>query len=150
MGKISTYAAGTATATDTVIGTDTDNSDATKTFTMQSIADFSQAVGMGIVTNSGADFTLAITDANQYVRCTGTATTVTIPLNSSVAFDVGTKIVLRPANAQSDLRAIPVGGGVTVNHYSPTAFATPKVNLQDNLFLKKIATDEWDAWGNLI
>ena len=86
MAKISTYAAGTATATDTVIGTDTDNSDATKTFTMQSIADFSQAVGMGIVTNSGADFTLAITDSNKYVRCTGTATTVTIPLNSSVAF----------------------------------------------------------------
>ena len=71
MAKISTYAAGTATATDTVIGTDTDNSDATKTFTMQSIADFAKAVGFGIVTNSGADFTLALTDANKYVRCTG-------------------------------------------------------------------------------
>ena len=149
MGKISTYAAGTATATDTVIGTDTDNSDATKTFTMQSIADFSKAVGFGIITNAGADFTLALTDANKYVRCTGTATSVTIPLNSGVAFDVGTEIILRPANAQVDLRVVPTGG-VTVNFYSPTSFGTAKVNLQDNLFLKKVATDEWDAWGNLI
>ena len=148
MAKISTYAAGTATATDTVIGTDTDNSDATKTFTMQSIADFAQAVGMGIVTNAGADFTLALTDANKYVRCTGTASTITVPLNSAVAFDIGTEIVLRPANAQANLRALPTGG-VTLNFYSPAAGACA-VNLQDNLFLKKIATDEWDAWGNII
>ena len=149
MAKISTYAAGTATATDTVIGTDTDNSDATKTFTMQSIADFAKAVGFGIVTNSGADFTLALTDANKYIRCTGTATSVVIPLNSSVAFDIGTEIVLRPANAQANLRALPVGAGVTLNFYSPTAGAC-RVNLQDNLFLKKVGTDEWDAWGNII
>jgi len=149
MAKISTYAAGTATSTDTVIGTDTDNSDATKTFTMQSIADFAQVVGRGIVTNAGADFTLALTDANKYVRCTGTASSITIPLNSVVAFDIGTEIVLRPANAQANLRALPVSVAVTLNFYSPTAGAA-RVNLQDNLFLKKIATDEWDAWGNII
>ena len=100
-------------------------------------------------TNAGADFTLALSDAHKYIRCTGTASTITVPTNAAVAFPIGTEIVLRPANAQATLRAL-ASGGVTINYYSPAAGASAKVNLQDNLFLKKVATDEWDAWGNLI
>ena len=45
MAKISTYASVTPTATDKVIGSDVDNSNATKNFTIQSISDFAATSG---------------------------------------------------------------------------------------------------------
>ena len=45
MAKISTYATVAPTSTDKVIGTDTDNSSATKNFTIQGIADFAALGG---------------------------------------------------------------------------------------------------------
>ena len=47
MAKISTYATVAPTSTDKVIGTDTDNSSATKNFTIQGIADFAATLGVG-------------------------------------------------------------------------------------------------------
>lgn len=102
-----------------------------------------------VATDAGGDRELVIGDAHTYIRFTGIASSITVPANTDVAFSIGTEIVLRPANAQPNLRTI-AAAGVTINFYSPAAGVTAKVNLQDNLFLKKVGTDEWDAWGNLI
>lgn len=96
---------------------------------------------------SGTTYTLVLADANKLVTLTnGSAITLTVPANSSVAFPVGTQIDL----AQRGAGAVTVAGagGVTVNvHADDTlvldgqyAYAT----------LVKIATDTWDLFGKLV
>ena len=97
-----------------------------------------------IVTESTTSRTLALTDAGAYIRTTsGTATTITVPPNSSVAFVVGTSILIRQAAAGQV--TIAQGAGVTVN--TPE---TLRARAQDStICLTKAATDEWDLTGDL-
>ena len=65
-------------------------------------------------TNSGTAITLALTDANDMVICTAaTAVTLTVPPNSSVAFTIGTEIILTQYGA--GVVTIAEGAGVTIN-----------------------------------
>ena len=95
----------------------------------------------------GTSYTLVLADANKLVTLTNaSAITLTVPPNSSVAFETGTQIDL----AQRGAGAVTVteGSGVTVNvHADDTlvldgqyAYAT----------LVKIGTNTWDLFGKLV
>lgn len=92
----------------------------------------------------GTTYTLAIGDANNIVEVANAgAITVTIPLNATVAFPVGTVIhVVQTGAGQITIAA---AGGVTLN-------STPGLKIAAQwgvVTLLKRATDTWLAFGNL-
>ena len=99
-----------------------------------------------VVTNrQTASYTLVLTDADKLIEMNvATANNLTIPLNSSVAFSIGTKIdVVQYGAGQTTFVAT---GGVTIR----TANSWLKLNAQyAAATLIKIATDEWYLFGNL-
>ena len=91
-----------------------------------------------------ASYTLVLTDAGDIVEMNVvSANTLTVPLNSSVAFAVGTTITILQTNTgQTTLTAT---GGVTIN-------GTPGLKLRaqwSSATLIKRATDTWVAIGDL-
>ena len=60
-------------------------------------------VGATIVSSPGQTYTLVLADANTVLQHTSTATTYTIPANSSVAFPVGTIITIINATGAGTL-----------------------------------------------
>jgi hypothetical protein len=95
-----------------------------------------------IITEATATRTLALTDANSIIRCTyASAVAITVPPSASVAFGVGTTILIRQAGVgQITLAA---GSGVTLN--SSTTLKTKGQHA--TVALTKIASDEWDVTG---
>jgi 2-keto-4-pentenoate hydratase len=93
---------------------------------------------------TGTSYTLLITDATKFLTMSNaSASTLTIPPNSSVAFPVGTQI--EGAQLGAGQVTLTAGAGVTVN-------ATPglKVAAQYGTFgFLKLATDTWLAYGRL-
>ena len=101
--------------------------------------------GMPIVTEAGTTKTFALTDIGAYVRTTsGSAVTITVPANSSVAFPTGTEIVVFQAGAGQV--TFSAAGGVTINSKDSNLKITGQYS---SATLKKIATDEWDMIGDL-
>lgn len=101
--------------------------------------------GMPIVTEAGTTKTFALTDIGAYVRTTsGSAVTITVPANSSVAFPTGTEIVVFQAGAGQVTFA--AAGGVTINSKDSNLKITGQYS---SATLKKVATDEWDLIGDL-
>lgn len=101
--------------------------------------------GMPIVIEAGTTKTFALTDIGAYVRTTsGSAVTITVPANSSVAFPTGTEIVVFQAGAGQVTFA--AAGGVTINSKDSNLKITGQYS---SATLKKIATDEWDMLGDL-
>ncbi len=98
-----------------------------------------------VTPNSQADsYTLVLTDRGKMVECTkATANNLTVPLNSSVAFPIGTVIdILQTGAGQVTVVAT---GGVTIN-------ATPGLKLRAQwsaATLIKRATDTWVLIGDL-
>jgi hypothetical protein len=98
-----------------------------------------------VVTNAqAASYTLVLTDKDKLVEISNaSANTLTVPLNSSVAFPVGSQItILQTGTGQTTIAAT---GGVTVN-------ATPGLKLRaqwSSVTLIKRATDTWVALGDL-
>ena len=97
------------------------------------------------VTNS--TYTPVIEDAFGYLRFTNaTGCDITIPLNASVAFGVGTVINFRAATAGTV--AFIENPGVTLNRpggaLGSLNFAEEGATVQ----IKKVGTDEWDIIGN--
>ena len=92
-----------------------------------------------------ASYTLVLTDADKIVEMNvGTANNLTVPLNSSVAFPIGTKIDITQYGA-GQVTFVPTGG-VTIR----SANSWLKMNARYGAAtLTKIATDEWYIWGNL-
>jgi hypothetical protein len=91
-----------------------------------------------------ASYTLVLGDKDKLVEMgVGSANTLTVPPNSSVAYAVGTQItVLQTGAGQTTLTA---GAGVTIN-------GTPGLKLRDqwsSATLIKRATDTWVAMGDL-
>ena len=91
-----------------------------------------------------ASYTLVLTDASDLVEMNvGSANNLTVPLNSSVAFPVGTVIsVLQTGAGQTTINPT---GGVTIN-------GTPGLKLRaqwSSCTLVKRATDTWVAMGDL-
>tara|TARA_R110000851_G_scaffold76476_1_gene168345 strand:+ start:396 stop:962 length:567 start_codon:yes stop_codon:yes gene_type:complete len=93
---------------------------------------------------TGTTYTLVLADDGKYVRLNnGSAITMTIPANSSVAFPIGTQIAIRQVGAgQVTLAA---AGGVTVN----TAETLLIRGQKSSAAIIKVATDEWDLSGDL-
>lgn len=90
-------------------------------------------------------YTLVLSDADKLVELNvGGANNLTVPLNSSVAYSVGTQInILQTGAAQTTIVAT---GGVTIN-------ATPGLKLRaqwSSATLIKRATDTWVAIGDLV
>jgi hypothetical protein len=98
-------------------------------------------IPLTINTQAGTSYTLLLTDAGDYVRMTsGSANTVTIPTNASVAFDIGTEVIVRQAGAGTTTIA---GPGVTINTSNTLVLAAQ----HDSVSLVKVATDIWDLTG---
>tara|TARA_R110000796_G_scaffold251964_1_gene384626 strand:- start:129 stop:1556 length:1428 start_codon:yes stop_codon:yes gene_type:complete len=88
--------------------------------------------------------TLALTDANDYIRFTSaTDVIVTVPLNSAVAFPIGTRVDLFRAGAGNV--SVAATGGVTINKAEGLKIAAQ----YKGATLIKVATDEWDLVGAL-
>ena len=99
-----------------------------------------------VITNrQTASYTLVLTDLSKLIEMNvATANNLTVPLNSSVAFDIGTEInVVQYGAGQTTIVAT---SGVTIR----SANAWLKLNAQYGAAtLTKIGTDEWYLWGNL-
>jgi len=94
---------------------------------------------------TGTTYTLALTDVAKVVSLTNAAAiTLTVPENSSVAFPIGTQILLYQGGA-GQVTISPAGSvvirsqGTKLKLYGQYAVAG----------LLKVATDEWVAFGNL-
>jgi hypothetical protein len=82
------------------------------------------------------DHTLALVDRNRVVSMNNSgAANITIPANSSVAFPIGTIIHLYKQAGAGDV-TLGAAGGVTVNK-------TGKLGTQEELYIRKRATDAW-------
>lgn len=91
------------------------------------------------------DYTLVLTDDSKLVQMNkASGNTLTVPPNSSVAFAIGSKILVRQMGAGQT--TIAAGIGVTIN----SAGAALKVAQQYGMaVIVKVATDTWSAEGNL-
>jgi hypothetical protein len=96
-----------------------------------------------------ASYTLVLTDDGDVIEMNvASANTLTIPLNSSVAFPVGTQItILQTGTGQTSLA---VTSGVTLNATPQATANTAKLRAQwSSVTLLKRATDTWVAMGDL-
>jgi len=101
---------------------------------------------VGINAQTGTTYTFVLTDRHKLCTFSNASpVTVTVPLNSSVAFPVGTKIDLARVGAGT-VRIQPVGGGVTLNSASGNQFLAAQYA---GASLIKTATDTWLLVGNL-
>lgn len=92
---------------------------------------------------TGTTYTLALTDVAKVVSLTnGSAITLTIPTNATVAFPTGTQILLYQGGAGQ----VTVGGaGVTIRSQGSKL----KMNGQYSVAgLLKVGTNEWVLFGN--
>jgi hypothetical protein len=90
-----------------------------------------------------------LADAGKVVEVSNaTANTVTIPLNSSVAYPVGTQVtIIQTGVGQTSLA---VTSGVTLNCTPQSAANAGKLRAQwSSVSLIKRATDTWVAIGDL-
>lgn len=99
-----------------------------------------------IVDNEQADsYTLVLSDAHKRVRMNkATANNLTVPTNASVAFPVGTQIMLDQMGAGQT--TVVAAGGVTIN----SADGALKLRVQfSGAVLIKSATNTWQLYGDL-
>ena len=92
---------------------------------------------------TGTSYTLVLTDAAKLITLTNAAAiTLTVPTNASVAFPIGTQILLYQGGA----------GQVTISSSATIRSQGTKLKLFGQYAvagLVKVATDEWVAFGNL-
>ncbi len=99
---------------------------------------------------SGTSYTLVLGDAGKVVEGTNSsANTITIPLNASVAFPIGTQItVLQAGTGQTSIN---VTSGVTLNAGLQGTTNVAKLRAQwSAAVLIKRSTDTWVASGDLV
>ena len=100
-------------------------------------------LAVAINTVSGTSYTLAITDAHDLVRTTSaSATTITVPTDASVAFDVGTGISI--AQTGDGQVTIAPASGVTILY----TFGLKTRTKNSVIALAKLATNEWILSGD--
>ena len=106
-----------------------------------SASDVDDLTNIAATNQTGTTYTLALTDAHSTIYCSNAAeVTVTIPVNASVAFDVGARVVLLSTGA----------GGLTLSTTSITLLgSSPNTTVAQNeaLYLEKTATDSWAVIG---
>lgn len=100
-----------------------------------------------VVTESTVARTLALVDAQKYIRCTNSgATIITVPTNAAVAFPIDTEIDI----FQAGTGGVSIVGdvGVTVNSVgAPIASIAEQYRAAT---LKKVGTNEWDLVGAVV
>jgi hypothetical protein len=95
------------------------------------------------INSQAGNYTLALSDKGNLVEITA-AGTVTVPLNSSVAFPVGSQVIIVRATAGAvDIAG---AGGVTLN--SANSWLDLNYQYSSATLIKK-ATDEWYVFGDL-
>ncbi|GIW67876.1 MAG: hypothetical protein KatS3mg096_744 [Candidatus Parcubacteria bacterium] len=93
----------------------------------------------GINTQTGTAYTLVLSDAGKLVQMdNASANTVTIPANSSVAFPIGTKIMIQKYGTGDT--TIQGAAGVTVR--DPLGIATITIQYDARVIIKE-GVDEW-------
>jgi hypothetical protein len=99
-----------------------------------------------VQTAKTASYTLVLTDAAQVINMNvASANDLTVPLNSSVAFPIGTQILVYQSGAgQTTLVAT---SGVTIRSQGTKLKIQGQYGIAG---LLKIGTDEWVAYGNLV
>jgi hypothetical protein len=112
----------------------------------------STALVQGLLTNYNvyntqtSSYTLVLSDASKVIEMNvGTANTVTIPTNASVAFPIGTEITVMQYGA--GVTSIAVASGVTIVS-KDSAYTI--ANRYTGLTLIKRATNEWYIIGNIV
>jgi hypothetical protein len=111
------------------------------------VTDTAKAIGyIGLpqtILNSG-NLTLSNSHAGNHIYVTGASQTITIPANSSTAFEIGTTIVVVNANVTSSIAittdTLRLAGGTTTGTRSLAAYGMAT--------LVKISATEWLASGN--
>ena len=98
-----------------------------------------------IVTEATTARTLALTDAQKYIRCTSSSSTlVTVPPQASVAWAADTEIMIERAGAGA--LTIAAGAGVTLR--------SPRTLVADSRYsvvtLKRVALNEWVVAGGTV
>ncbi len=99
-----------------------------------------------VTTASGATFAPLLGHLGGYVRATNAAgCAVTVPTNATVAFPIGSEIRF----CQRGAAPVTITGdtGVTVN--KPSGYDAETSAVGRVVTLKKVATNEWDLWGDL-
>lgn len=101
--------------------------------------------GIGINFQTGTSYTLVLTDRNIMVdEANASPITLTVPPNSSVAFPVGTKVLIRQSLAGAV--TITAGAGVTLET-SLTLVTNGQYSVAG---IVKVATDTWAVFGDLV
>lgn len=95
---------------------------------------------------SGTAYTTVLADANTYIDCTSaSATAITIPANATVAYPVGTTIVVTQKGAGQVTVSVTTD---TLNYYSPTSAGTCQTAGQwAAVTLRKVTSTAWIAYG---
>lgn len=94
---------------------------------------------------TGTTYTLVATDAGDVVTLTnGSAITVTVPTNASVAFPIGTQVTL----AQMGAGKVTVAGAVGVTVYSADSFLSLRTQYSSGTLIKT-ATNTWLLIGDI-
>lgn len=92
---------------------------------------------------TGTTYTLVATDAAKLVTLTNAAAiTLTVPTNASVAFPIGTQILLYQGGAGQ----VTISSSATIRSQGSKLKITGQYGLAG---IVKVATDEWVAFGNL-
>ena len=129
-----------------LVGTDTSTTAWTPSPTVTGTLTAGVAVGQAVdLDRKTADYTLVLTDAGKVIEInSGSSENVTIPPNSSVAFPVGTQIVIVRLGAGAVV--IVEGAGVTTRSDGDKA----KIKAQySSCVLIKHETNEWYILGHL-
>jgi hypothetical protein len=93
-----------------------------------------------IITETTTARTLALTDTNQYIRCTHVSqTSITVPPESVVPWTAGTTIYFRRGSTAGAI-SLAAGSGVTINGGS----LAPTILADQNFAIKKVDTNIWD------
>lgn len=92
---------------------------------------------------TGTTYTLALTDAAKLVTLSNAASiTLTVPTNATVAFPIGTQILLYQGGAGQ----VTITSSATIRSQGSRLKITGQYGVAG---LVKVATDEWVAFGNL-
>jgi len=111
---------------------------------VNSITEGVNDIAIAVANEQTASYTLALTDlATVITMNVASANNLTVPPNSTVAFPVGTQILIYQAGAGTT--TIVAGSGVTVR----TQTGLDLSGQYAVAGLLKLATDEWVAFGNL-
>lgn len=135
-----------AAANAVLVGTGTSTTAWTTSPTVTGTLTAGVAVGQAVdLDRKTADYTLVLTDAGKVIEInSGSSENVTIPPNSSVAFPIGTQIVVVRLGAGAVV--ITEGSGVTTRSDGDKN----KIKSQySSCVLVKHETDEWYIFGNL-